>query len=185
MTLIIALGGTIKPSSTTQSALNVAVNAAKARGAEVRLFDGPYLARLPHYGLQTAGEGAELVEAVRAADGVIIASPGYHASPSGLVKNALDYLEDLAKDRRPYLDGRAVGLIVTAYGPQATMGSIVTLRTIVHSLRGWPTPFAATVQAAQGLFAPDGTCTDDKVRSQLELIGEQTVAGARTLKAIA
>ena len=95
---------------------------AQAAGCETQLFGGADLARLPIYDPADetgAATRRTLVEAVRACDGVIIASPGYHGSISGLVKNALDGLEDLRCDVRPYLDGRAVGLIVTADGAQA------------------------------------------------------------------
>ncbi len=55
---------------------------------------------------------------VREADGLILATPAYHADMSGLLKNAIDLLEDLREEPRPYLDGRAVDCIVTAYGWQ-------------------------------------------------------------------
>ncbi len=182
-TRIVAIGGTVSPGSTTELALRLAMASAAADGAEVVLFDGAYLSRLAHYrsGAHTDGDGAEMVQAVRAADGILIAAPGYHGSISGLVKNALDYLEDLAKDVRPYLDGRAVGLIATAYGDQATMSTMQTLRSIVHALRGWPTPMGATVRTYPGLFSVDGECLDDRVRLQLELVGKQVVRGARSL----
>ena len=51
--------------------------------------------------------------------GVVIATPSYHGGISGLVKNAIDFVEDMRDDERPYLDGRAVGCIVVADGPQA------------------------------------------------------------------
>src|ERR1017187_1858557 len=47
-----------------------------------------------------------LLGALRRANGVILATPCYHGSVSGLLKNALDYVEDMAQ-------GRAVGLIVS------------------------------------------------------------------------
>jgi len=60
------------------------------------------------------------------------------------VKNVLDLLEDTAQDaERPYLTDMPVGLIVTAYGWQATGSTIAALRAIVHAFRAWPTPFAA------------------------------------------
>jgi len=182
-TRIVAIGGTVSPGSTTEFALRVAMASAVAQGAEVTLFDGAYLANLAHYrsGAHSTGDGAEMVEAVRSADGILIAALGYHGTISGLVKNALDYLEDLANDGRPYLDGRAVGLIATAYGDQATMSTMQTLRSIVHALRGWPTPMGATVRTYPGLFSQDGECLDDRVRSQLELVGQQLVHGARSL----
>jgi FMN reductase len=181
-TRIVAIGGTVAANSTTEMALVTAMESAKALGADVQLFGGAYLATLAHYrsSAHATGDGADLVEAVRAADGIIIAAPGYHGTISGLVKNALDYLEDLAKDDRPYLDGRAVGLIATAYGDQATMSTMQTLRSIVHALRGWPTPMGATVRTYHGLFSVDGECLDDRVRMQLDMVGAQVVRGARS-----
>jgi FMN reductase len=180
---IVAIGGTVSPGSATELALKTAMASAVAEGAEVTLFDGSYLARLPHYRGEghTLKDGAEMVEAVRTADGLLISAPGYHGTVSGLVKNALDYLEELAGDSRPYLDGRAVGLIATAYGDQATVSTMQTLRTIVHALRGWPTPMGATIRTYRGLFSVDGECLDDRARMQLDLVGRQVVRGARSL----
>lgn len=179
MSLIVAIGGTTRPGSSTERALAIAAQAAQASGAELRSFDGAYLAALPHYygPGHAPGTGSELVEAVRAADGILIATPGYHGTISGLVKNGIDYLEDLARDERPYLAGRPVGLIVTAYGHQAAMSSMLTLRTIAHALRGWPTPFGAALKVEKDSFDAEGRCMDEAMRGQLELVGQQ-VAGA-------
>ena len=184
---IVAIGGTVSIGSTTELALRTAMASAAAQGAEVQLFDGAYLAALPHYrsSAHAGAEGREMVDAVRAADGVLLAAPGYHGTISGLVKNALDYLEDLAKDTRPYLDGRAVGLIATAYGDQATMSTMQTLRSIVHALRGWPPPMGATIRTYPGLYSPDGECLDDRARMQLNMVGQQVVQGATSLSAMA
>jgi len=120
----------------------------------------------------------DLVAAIRAADGLIISSPGYHGSISGLVKNAIDYLEETSRDARVYLDGMPVGLIVTAYGWQATGSTLSTLRSIVHALRGWPTPMGAAIKTSSGLFV-DGMCTDEPTIGQLTLVGHQVVEFAR------
>ena len=179
--LIVGIGGTTSSGSSTERALVIALETAVAQGARVRLFDGPALASLPHYTFTAAAESdlaQDLVAAVRAADGVIIASPGYHGSISGLVKNAIDYLEETAKDARVYLDGLPVGLIVTAYGWQATGSTLSTLRSIVHALRGWPTPLGAAIKGSSGLFV-DGACTDPAVEAQLQLVGRQVTEFAR------
>jgi len=183
MISIVAIGGTVRSNSSTHCALQCAVAATRATGAEVMVFDGDYLLTLPFYGGpgHGAGDGAGLVEAVRRADGVILATPGYHGTMSGLVKNAIDYFEDLAGDERPYLHGRAVGLIATAYGHQAAMSSLLSLRTIVHALRGWPTPFGAAVRTANGLFDKAGTCGDPVIAAQLALVGQQVALGAQRL----
>ena len=184
---IVAIGGTVYPGSTTEQALRLATRPAAAAGAEVKVFGGEYLATLAHYRGTgySEGNGGELVEAVRRADGLIISAPGYHGTISGLVKNALDYLEDLARDTRPYLDGRAVGLITTAHGDQASMSTLLTLRAIVHSLRGWPTPMGATIRTHEGLFDADGECLDTRARDQIDLVGRQVLLGARALSQIA
>ncbi|MFN4020971.1 MAG: NADPH-dependent FMN reductase [Erythrobacter sp.] len=184
-TKIVALGGTVNPGSSTEQALRLAASIAAGEGASVQVFGGEYLTALPHYlGPQhDASQGAEMVAAVRASDGLLIAAPGYHGTISGVVKNALDYLEDLARDERPYLDGRAVGLIATAFGDQASMSTLLTMRAITHALRGWPTPMGATIRTYRGLFSPDGECLDERARGQLELVGKQVVLGARSFAA--
>ncbi|WP_114228037.1 MULTISPECIES: NADPH-dependent FMN reductase [Sphingomonas] len=177
---IVAIGGTIRPGSSTERALAIAAAAAADEGAEVATFDGAYMARLPHYRGPdwSAADGKDLIEAVRAADGVILASPGYHGTVSGMVKNAIDYLEELAQDRRPYLEGRPVGLIVTAFGHQAANSGMTTLRTIAHALRGWPTPFGAAIKTGPDSFHDNGACLDPSIQGQLELVGRQVAQAA-------
>lgn len=182
---IVGIGGTTSAASSTEQALQIALRAAKAEGAEVTLFDGAFLAALPHYAAGVAAssnEGRRLVEAVRNAHGLVIASPGYHGSISGLVKNAIDYVEETSQDARVYLDGLPVGLIVTAYGWQATGSTLATMRSIVHALRGWPTPLGAAIRSISGMFT-GGECSDAAAAMQLELVGRQVVEFARLRKA--
>ena len=174
--LVVGIGGTIGARSSTERALCIALDAAAAQGFGTRLFGGADMARLPLYDpratTRTPDELA-FVEAVRGASAVIIASPGYHGSISGVVKNALDLLEETAKDARPYLADMPVGLIATAYGWQATGSTIAALRSIVHALRGWPTPFAAAINTQVTKFDDDGGASDPAVVEQLQLVGRQ------------
>ena len=181
---IVALGGTVNSPSTTELALRYAAAQAEKAGAHVDIFGGDYLTNLPHYGGpgHMDGAGEEMIAAVRAADGLLIAAPGYHGTISGVVKNALDFFEDLARDERPYLHARAVGLIATAAGEQASTGTLATLRSIIHALRGWPTPMGATIRTGPDVFASGGECLDERTAQQLRLVGEQVVMGARSLK---
>ena len=101
-------------------------------GARTRLIDGPFLARLPLYAPEVQERTPpqeDLVETVRQADGLIVATPAYHAGISGLLKNGIDLLEDLRDDARPYLSDRAVGCIVTAYGWQGGGTTLISVRT--------------------------------------------------------
>jgi len=179
---VVGIGGTTRTPSSTDRALRIALEAAEDSGARTFLFDGGLLNRLPHFtpgNHERSEEQRQFVETVREADGLIVASPGYHGGVSGLVKNALDLLEDLREDPRCYLDGRAVGCIVTAAGWQTCGSTLAALRAIVHALRGWPTPFGATLNTTENLFDQSGACTDPKVVTQLAIVARQVVEFAR------
>ncbi len=174
--LVVGIGGTIGSVSSTERALRTAMTAAADEGFRTHVFGGEGLARLPLYNPRAATrtEAEQVfVDTVRQASAIIIASPGYHGSISGLVKNALDLLEETAKDQRPYFADLPVGLIATAYGWQATGSTIAALRSIVHALRGWPTPFAAAVNTQQTRFDDEGRISDPAVEGQLRLVGQQ------------
>jgi len=183
---IVGIGGTTRAGSTSERVLALALAAAEARGARTQLFGGEHLAKLPLFNPEVAAGSPErdaLNTAVREADGLIIASPGYHGSVSGLVKNALDSLELLRDDARPYFDGRAVGVIVTVEGWQAAGATLGALRAIVHALRGWNTPMgvALNVAAARdtgGLFDGEGRLADRRDAWQLQTMAEQVVTFA-------
>jgi FMN reductase len=180
--LIIGIGGTVRAGSSTERALITALRAAQAAGAETKLFGGEFLAKLPPFDPRVGKatpEQAELAEAVRAADGVIVASPGYHGSLSGVIKNALDTLELTREDATPYFQGRPVGVIITADGWQAAGTTLMALRTIIHAMRGWPTPFGAALNAQTSLFDEAGECREAKDAWQLTTVAEQVMEFAR------
>ena len=179
--LIIGIGGTPRPGSSTERALALALRQAEGAGARTKLFGGEFLERLPHFNPGPAGpspEQAELAAAVREADGIILATPGYHGSLSGVVKNALDTLELTRGDERPYFDGKPVGIIITADGAQAGGTTLMAVRGIIHAMRGWPTPYGAALNAAN-LFDEGGECRDPKNGGQLTTVAEQVMEFAR------
>ena len=174
---VVCLGGTVRPGSSSEQALRIAAKRVEEQGATTRVFGGQELAQLPMYSPESGSGGPvaqELVEHLRRADGVIISSPGYHGSISGLVKNALDYTEEMRDDDSAYLADRSVGLVVAAYGWQAAVTTLVALRSIVHALRGWVTPFGAAINSTQCTFA-DGTCSEPKVQEQLAMVADEVV----------
>ncbi len=179
---IVGIGGTARPNSTSERAVVEALRSAERLGAETRLFDGVFVSGLPLYvpdrKERTEAE-RDFIETMRRCDGVIVGTPGYHGSLSGPVKNILDLLEDTARDERPYLEGRAFGCVVTAYGWQACGTTLVALRMIAHALRAWPTPFGAALNASTPLFETDGTCIDAKIERQLAVVASQVVEFAR------
>jgi len=178
---IVGVGGTPRPGSTTERALGLALKHAEQAGARTRMFGGEFLERLPHFNPGPAGptpDQADLAQAIREADGVIVATPGYHGSLSGVVKNALDTLELTGADDRPYFQGRAVGVIITADGAQAGGTTLMAVRGIIHAMRGWPTPFGAALNAAE-LFDDAGECRDAKNAWQIRTVADQVMEFAR------
>ncbi|GAA1238471.1 NAD(P)H-dependent oxidoreductase [Prauserella halophila] len=178
---MLGIGGSLREGSQTERALRVALAGAADAGAETSVICGQAL-NLPFYdavAVERTPEAGALVEAIREADGLIVVSPGYHGALSGLIKNALDYIEDLRSDRRPYLDGRAVGSIGVAHGWQAAVTTLDQLRTITHALRGWPTPLGGAVNTGEVKFDDHGGTSDEKVEHTLRLIGTQVTDFAR------
>lgn len=172
---VVAIGGSTRPGSSSERALRIAAEGARLAGAEVEEFSGRALL-FPIYDTETAvrdPRAQALVDAVRRADGLILVSPGYHGGMSGLVKNAVDYLEDLRAESHSYLDGMAVGCVAVAHGWQATVSTLHQLRQVVHALRGWPTPFGGAVNSS--LTRLESVAADDPVIGQLHLVGEQVV----------
>lgn len=182
---VLCIGGSTRPNSSSEKAIRVCAAAAEAAGASADLILSRDL-MFPIYDTETeqrAPEAAHFLKAVRAADALIIASPGYHGTLSGMIKNALDYLEDTRSDARVYLDGMPVGCIAVAYGWQATASTLQSLRTTVHALRGWPSPLGGTVNATGKVFDTDGSCCEDSARFQLETVAKQVVEFAQLRKA--
>ncbi|WP_254047364.1 NADPH-dependent FMN reductase [Streptomyces aureus] len=178
---VVGIGGSPRPDSTAERALRVVLAEAERQGAEVTCIGGAELV-MPLYdprdGLRSA-RALRLVSEIAAADGLVLASPAYHGSISGLVKNALDHVEELRDDARPYFSGRAVAGLAVAQGWQGGVSTLAALRDVTHALRGWPTPLGVVVNTATAGFGPDGACTDPHVQRQLETMATQVVDFAR------
>lgn len=169
--LIVGIGGTLRPQSSSERALAVSLEAARAAGARTQLIAGPELSFPPYeFGVPRASNAERYISILRQCDGLIIASPSYHGGIPGLLKNAIDYIEDLARDERPYLTDRGVGLIVCAAGWQAVGVTLTGLRSVVHALRGWPTPLGAGLNTLER-GAQAGSEFSDKELWQLGEVG--------------
>ena len=80
-------------------------------------------------------------------------APLYHGSIPGAMKNCLDWLEISAKNPRPYLTDKTVGMVCWADGIQAMQG-INTMDAVAKALRAWPLPFSVPVVRSL-LFDPE------------------------------
>ena len=182
---IVGIGGTTRAGSTSEKAMNAALAHAAFLGCEVQAFGAgdmptePYDPSRP----ERSPQAVALVAAMRRAHGVVIATPSYHGGISGLVKNAIDFVEDMREDERPYFDGRAVGCIVCADGAQAMGTTLMSLRSVVHALRGWPTPYGAALVASSRPFGFNGSAPDPAAIKACDTVGREVVAFARMVMA--
>lgn len=146
MPVLACLGGSLRERSVTRAALQAAANVARERGFDIEMLDVRDL-NLPMYlpDTDTPEEYEQpyqdnirrFLNSCRRADAMIWASPTYHGTMSGVIKNALDFVELMSKDARPYLHQMPVGLI--AVNDSVTFSSMMNA---VYELRGWlaPTP---------------------------------------------
>lgn len=182
--LIVGVGGTLRAGSSTERLLHACLQAAKQRGCRTILLSGDAL-DLPHYNPEDSARSAKairLIDALRKADGVVVGSPGYHGGISGIIKNSLDYTEDMRNDARPYLQDIAFGAITCANGWQAAVGTLGQLRTIGHALRAWPTPLGIALNAAERIW-DDTALPVDGVLGQIQTMAAQMVTFANVRRA--
>lgn len=168
---IVGLCGSLRDQSTTRTALSHSLEAAGEAGANTTLLDLRD-ADVPVYDGDEpeAGDAMEIRERVRRAEGLILATPVYHATIASPLKVALDYC------RRADLEDTTVGLLCTAggrfYGPVFSH-----LRSIVQILDGWTLPEQVAIPNAGSAISGD-TITDDELAARLVTLGEAVVAYA-------
>jgi FMN reductase len=185
---VVGIGGTLREGSSSLGALRRALDSAEDAGAEVELLDLRELA-LPMYepGRPLDDYGPEVrrfVEAVRGADALILSTAAYHGTLAGVTKNALDFTQFLARDERPYFDGRIVGLISTAGGDQAATNANGAMINVVHALRGIVAPLMVAIPQAWRITDGDGNITGEDHGGQLDQLGALVVELAERVPAV-
>lgn len=177
---VAVLSGSLGSGSRTERLAAWCVQECVRRGATAALLSGTDL-QLPfyQYGEPLDARGRRLIDELERSSAVVLVSPSYHGSVSGLLKNALDYVNELAEHERPFLDGRAVGCIALAAGAQGAASTLGAMRTIVHALRGWPTPLGVAAHQAIDI-APTGDLTGDvATQRQLGILIDQVLHFSR------
>jgi FMN reductase len=179
---IVGLGGSLRRASTSRGALQVALDAAAASGAEVQLFWVRDL-DLPFYNADDPAPGVaqDFAETVYGCDAMIWSTPNYHGSVSGSFKNALDWLILLVDRDPPYLSNKPIGLVTTAGGTQG-LQAINAMDFIARALRGWSVPLVMPVAQSWGAFDAEGRLTDEAIAAQLRALGEEVARAARQFK---
>ena len=160
--------GSRREGSHTQTAVRHALTAAEDAGAatervDLREYDLPPLdpAR------DDAGDSAALTSTIRRADSVILGTPMYHGSYSGVLKNALDYCGfDEFEDT-------TVGLLAVA-GGSFPVTALEHLRSVCRALDAWVLPHQAAVPRASAAFE-GGEFTDPDLEDRVTTLGRRVV----------
>ncbi len=179
---ILGLGGSLREGSTTELALQIALEGAQAEGARVAmltpaavplpLFDGTY--GLERYAAAERQTILSLLDAVRQARGLIIASPTYHNTISGAVKNMLDFLELLKEDQPPRLEGKVVGLVTVQEGTSGTgNNTLTTMLLAARAMRAWVAPTMLSIPASRTAFDTEGQPINAAFTQRLHALGAE------------
>jgi FMN reductase len=182
MAEIIGLGGSLRAGSTTTLALNVALAAAQEAGAKVchidlatfrlPLFDGTYT--LDGYTAPEREMITSLLDGVCAAQGFILASPTYHNTISGALKNALDILEIMKDDGRPRLRGKVVGIIAVQGGISGTgNNALTTMLLAARAMGAWVAPTMVSVPGSREAFDESGHPLNPGINMRLRALGAE------------
>ena len=169
---ISAICGSLSEQNATKMALNVALRGASEFRANTRLIE------LRNYELVFFGKVAEeeyppdvfrLREEIKDSQGIILGTPEYYGSLSGVLKNMFDLM------RPEEFEGKIVGLIGVAGGHTGAINSLNAMRTIGRNLHCWVLPQEVSIADSKKVFDEDGTVTDPAAEERLLDIGRQVV----------
>ena len=178
MVKIVGITGSLRDNSYTFQALKTAVTRVEALGAEVEILD------LREMNLPFCDGGDDypdypdvekLRNTVKAADGLILATPEYHGSVSGVIKNALDLMSF------EHLSNKVTGLI-SVLGGQSNSNALNDLRIIIRWVHGWVIPEQVAVGQAWKAFDQEGKLLDEKLSQRFDKFAQSLVESTRKLR---
>jgi FMN reductase len=164
--------GSLRPEGYTKMALAVALQGAAEYEVDTRLIE------LRDYELVFCGQVDEadyprdvfrLRRELKESNAIILATPEYHGSLSGALKNMLDLM---GADE---FEGKIVALVGVAGGHTGAINSLNTMRAIGRNLHCWVLPQEVSVADSASKFNEDGTVTDPVIEERLLNIGRQVV----------
>jgi NAD(P)H-dependent FMN reductase len=176
MTHVVAICGSRRDESNTRVALATALDEAAAAGASTELLDLRTLDLPPldaDHDAADQGDGARLLAAVDDADALLLGTPVYHGSYSGVLKNALDYC---GFDE---FEEKTVGLLGVA-GGSFPVTALDHLRSVCRALNCWVLPHQAAIPQAYKHVTHDadgdgGRITDEDLEERVRVLGRRVV----------
>ncbi|HWQ15019.1 MAG TPA: NAD(P)H-dependent oxidoreductase [Roseiflexaceae bacterium] len=166
---VVAISGSLRDTSYTRMALDVTLRGAAEAGAVTEMIDlRDY--ELPFFKKDRPAlppDVARLRADVKRADGIILGTPEYHGSVSGVLKNALDLMgfEEF--------EGKMIGLVGVSGGALGATEALNTLRTIGRSLHAWVLPQQVSVPEVWKVFDASGAMSSRALEGRLLELGRQ------------
>lgn len=180
MIKIVGINGSLRPGSYSAMALEVAISRVGALGVETEIIDLRKLS-LPFCNggddYSDYPDVAKMQQTVKSAAGLILATPEYHGSVSGVMKNALDLMSF------EELSGKVVGLI-SVLGGQSNSNALNDLRIILRWVHAWVIPEQISLGQAWKVFNEEGEILDEKLSQRFDAFAESLVDNTRKLKGI-
>jgi azobenzene reductase len=149
----------------------------ESKGCTVTLIN-LYELPLPFYSPDNVPIDANLnvlVEALHKADGIVLATPDYHGSVSGVLKNALDFV-GFAE-----FDGKVV-LSASSSGGAVGISPLQQLQTIVRNVHGINCPEWISIGGEQRSFTVEGEPANEKTRLRVQRTLQYFVEMVRTFR---
>ncbi|AJF27136.1 NAD(P)H-dependent oxidoreductase [Haloarcula hispanica] len=165
---IVGVVGSLREESYTRVGIERALVAAEELGATTELLDLQEF-DLPVFDAdhREVGDAVEFADRVHAADSILLGTPVYHGSYSGVLKNALDYC---GFDE---FEHKTVGLLAVA-GGGFPITALEHLRSVCRALNCWVIPHQAAVPNAHNHIA-DGQIVDADIEERVTSLGEEAV----------
>lgn len=178
---ILAIPGSLRESSLNVRLLEAAAKVA-AGAASVEPFVQQGLERIPAFRPGTDPTPVaveELRDAVRRADGVLIATPEYNASLPGSLKNAIDWISD-PRDSGA-LRGKPVAVIGIDRGEFGGDWGQADTRKVLEAAGARVIDAGLAVTEAEASFSDAGDLDDDDQLRRLRLVVDELIEEARPL----
>jgi NAD(P)H-dependent FMN reductase len=180
MIKIVGINGSLRPGSYSAMALEVAISRVAALGVETEIIDLRKLS-LPFCNggddYSDYPDVAKMQQTVKSAAGLILATPEYHGSVSGVMKNALDLMSF------EELSGKVAGLI-SVLGGQSNSNALNDLRIILRWVHAWVIPEQIGLGQAWKVFNEEGEILDEKLSQRFDAFARSLVDHTRKLNEI-
>ncbi len=180
MIKIVGINGSLRPGSYSAMALEVAISRVGALGIETEIIDLRKLS-LPFCNggddYSDYPDVAKMQQTVKSAAGLILATPEYHGSVSGVMKNALDLMSF------EELSGKVAGLI-SVLGGQSNSNALNDLRIILRWVHAWVIPEQIGLGQAWKVFNEEGEILDEKLSQRFDAFARSLVDNTRKLNEI-